>query len=248
MNKAQNYKISDNLISYLDLSDFMNVPCGTVLRNEGRSEAELRQFILGRCRSGRAGYCHHESKSGVGCGGNSSDLLLVKPNQQHTNMVLAADEVLSAPADGLYSSSTKYVLTVKTADCLPVFFYDGTTVGLLHIGWRGCLNGIIDNFFHKVPNFDRRRAKVSIGPGIGKCCFEVGPEVALLFDKKYRHNKYGDFHVDLPGFVVDELARHGVKYTLNSDACTACDPKRFHSYRREGMEVKQMLSYICRGG
>lgn len=237
MNNPQNLKISVEGISYLDFSDFMKVPAGMILKNEGHTTRELFNFIAGKCYFEKPD--NHK---------NYNRLQIVELDQKHTNIVIKASEKVRKSADGIYVNSANFILIVKTADCFPVFLSDGETVGLLHVGWRGCLTGIIDNFFKKVDGFKHQKAKAAIGPGIGKCCFNVSPEVALLLNKKYRLHKNGKFCIDLQGLIVDELAKNKIEYIFKSEACTVCNKDRFYSYRREGKDVKQMLSYICTGG
>ncbi len=242
MNNSKNLKKSINGISYIDFSDFMEVPAGIVLKNENHSIESLFNFILKKC-------CFEKSlEDRIGFNRKNDRLKIVELNQSHTNIIVNACEKIKNNADGLYVSSSDIVLVIKTADCFPVFLNDGITVGLLHVGWRGCLTGIISNFFKEVYGFKPQKAKVAIGPGIGSCCFKVSPEVALLLDKKYRRFKKGNFYLDLQGFIVDELAKNQIKYILRNNYCTACNDKMFYSYRQEGKDVKQMLSYICKGG
>jgi YfiH family protein len=236
MNNSQNLKMSIEGISYLDFSDFMKVPAGVILKNESYTIPELFNFIEGKC-------CFEKPDSYK----NYNKLQIVELDQKHTNTVIKASEGIRKSADGIYESSANFILIVKTADCFPVFLSDGETVGLLHVGWRGCLTGIIDNFFKEVRSFKHRKAKVAIGPGIGRCCFEASPEVALLLDKKYRLHKDGKFYIDLQGLIVDELAKNKIEYIIKNEACTVCNKDRFYSYRREGKDVKQMFSYICTG-
>ncbi|MCD6162523.1 MAG: polyphenol oxidase family protein [candidate division Zixibacteria bacterium] len=227
-------KVSPEGIHYLDLSGFMTIPCGTITRNESFSLAELQNFILKIVQSDNTA--------------SQKYMRLIQLNQKHTNIIIKADSNHDKPADGVYSDSRDDILIIKTADCFPVFLYDGRTCGLIHVGWRGAFAGIIGNFLEQAGNFNPTKAKAAIGPGIESCCFEVSPEVALLFDSKYRHQKKDCFFIDLRGFIIDELTKIGVKCVVSCEACTACKPNWFYSYRREGKKDKQMLSYICSGG
>ncbi|MCP4580173.1 MAG: polyphenol oxidase family protein [candidate division Zixibacteria bacterium] len=229
---------SSNGIAYLDFSDFMNVFCGIVLNNENRPAAEIEDFILKTRRS----YNGNSQKR------SPANFNLIQLNQKHTNIVISSDGALAAPADGAITRKPENILTIRTADCFPVYISDGKTVGLLHLGWRSVFAGILGNFFDLAVNLDRKQAKVIIGPGIGECCFEVTSEVALLFDKKYHRQKDNRFFIDLRRLILDELAGFGIKYILSSESCTACSDGLFHSYRREGANVKHMISYICLGG
>jgi YfiH family protein len=225
-------------IVYLDYSDFMNLCCGMVLNNKNSPAAYMEDFIIDICRSFDKNARNN----------NSSHYNLIQLKQQHTNIVINSSDILSMPADGVLTKTRGDILTIRTADCFPVHISDGKTVAILHLGWRSVFAGILANFFHAAIDLNRKKARAIIGPGIGKCCFEVSAEVGLLFDRIYLRKDGDRFFVDLKRLILDELASFGIKYILSSDSCTACSNGRFHSYRQEGAEVKHMISYICLGG
>src|SRR4029078_1559895 len=69
----------------------------------------------------------------------------------------------------------------------------------------------------------------AIGPGIGVCCYEVGPEVAAQFGGS------GRGHIDLAGENRRQLLDAGVtlQRIYASNLCTMCRPEEFHSFRRD---------------
>ena len=79
--------------------------------------------------------------------------------------------------DGHVTSLPGLGLLVLAADCYPLALSDGKRVAMVHCGWRGLAAGIVG---HAV---DRLEGPVSaaVGPGIGACCYEVGPEVLEAF-------------------------------------------------------------------
>jgi hypothetical protein len=98
--------------------------------------------------------------------------------------------------DALLDNTPGSVVAIKTADCLPILLVDDRhrAVAAVHAGWRGTVAGIAQRAveamraqFGSAPG-DLRAA---IGPGIGPCCYEVGPEVAAEFGRQ------GRAHVDL---------------------------------------------------
>jgi copper oxidase (laccase) domain-containing protein len=78
----------------------------------------------------------------------------------------------------------------------------------------------------------------AIGPSIGACCYEVGPEVAEQFGKQ------GRIHIDLPDELVKQLQNAGLspEQIYRGDFCTRCQPDQFWSYRREGEAAGRMWS------
>jgi len=230
-----NIRRDNDGINYLDYSDFMGVPCGIIIRNSAIEDVipndntiiHINQYING------------------GIGHNP---IVIKLNQKHTYNIIKPKDNLTNPADGVFTDDKKYLLTIRTADCFPVLLSDGNIVGAIHAGWRGAFLGIIKNYFIAAKNFNRGQCKVVIGPGINQCCFEVSAEVAILFDKKYRHKRNSKFYVDIKGFILDELKCFGVNYIVVNGDCTACNIDKYYSYRREGSKVKEMLSFISTGG
>src|ERR1019366_3716635 len=93
--------------------------------------------------------------------------------------------------DALLENTPGSVVAVKTADCLPILLVDERqrAVAAVHAGWRGTVAGIAQRAveamraeFGALPG----ELHAAIGPGIGKCCYEVGPEVAAQFGQQRR--------------------------------------------------------------
>jgi len=221
---------SANAVSFLDYGKILGVTAGTLIRNDHLGGRQMHNFILEHCS--RTGGARRPK--------------IVKIRQKHSNRIVEADSYLGAPADGIYTSTPALVPVIRTADCLPLFLTDGETVALIHLGWRGILLGIIDRFFAEVAQLNIAGARAVVGPGIGKCCFEMSPEARLLFDRQYRVKINQKNTVDLESLVVDELAKHGLKYIYKSEACTYCEEDKYYSYRREGNDVRHMYSFICK--
>jgi hypothetical protein len=223
-------KMAGQNISILDFSSLLGVPSGVILRNDHYTEDELQKKIPSICRPA------------------DTSVKLIRVIQKHTSRIVTPNNDLTSPADGIFSDSPDDILLIRTADCIPLFISDGKYVGLLHLGWRGIAAGIVQNVAKAIPNLDKTKAKVVIGPGIGKCCFEVSPEVALIFNEKYRIMKNCKYRVDLESMVIDELKTQGFTDIYATGACTYCEPNTYYSYRREGEEVRHLLSYISSGG
>jgi hypothetical protein len=85
---------------------------------------------------------------------------------------------------------------------------------------------------------------VAIGPGIGKCCFEVGPEVSVQFGLS------GRTKIDLVETIRRQLGRNGVSpgQISASGYCTVCDPLWFESYRRDREKAGRMEAMVMLEG
>lgn len=129
-------------------------------------------------------------------------------------------------ADGQLTKETLRPLLVLVADCLPVALLGERGLGMLHCGWRGLASGIIDRAASEI---GVRAA--AIGPGIGPCCFEVGPEVEEAFAGLGPGLMNGR-NLDLPEVARRLLARAGVEEVESAGVCTYCD-ERFFSHRRD---------------
>jgi YfiH family protein len=117
-------------------------------------------------------------------------------------------------------------LLVIVADCLPVALAGGDRVAMVHCGWRGLAGGILAN---AVALFDEPPA-AAVGPGIGRCCYEVGDEVRAHFDSRFADGKTLDLRA-----VADALLRDaGVERIEHVDLCTSCRADLFFSHRRDG--------------
>jgi YfiH family protein len=132
-------------------------------------------------------------------------------------------------ADGLWTDEPGVPMLAMSADCLPVALarVDGGTPALavLHVGWRGLADGVLAS---GVDTLGGRLAAV-IGPGIGPCCYEVGPEVSHRFEPEL----VGGRNLDL--WTAAERALHAaaVEDVERTDICTACNPDLYFSHRRD---------------
>jgi copper oxidase (laccase) domain-containing protein len=117
-----------------------------------------------------------------------------------------------------------------TADCVPVAIVrtDGEpALALLHAGWRGLSEGIVAAGVRALGD---GRLAAAVGPAIGPCCYEVGPEVAGLFDADLTRGR----KLDLWSAAERALRAAGVEPVERFDLCTACHPELFFSHRRDG--------------
>ncbi|MGB1189313.1 MAG: peptidoglycan editing factor PgeF [Pseudomonadales bacterium] len=139
-------------------------------------------------------------------------------------------------ADGATTRLQNQVLAVLTADCLPLILAtkDGAQVAAVHVGWRGLASGIIGV---AVDCFDGAPLVAWIGPGIGPCHFEVGPELKEKFSSDlFAAGRPPDrVLLDLPQAAQRDLASAGVSEIKMSGVCTVCSVNDFYSYRQEGV-------------
>jgi YfiH family protein len=123
---------------------------------------------------------------------------------------------------------------VLTADCLPVALAGPGGVAMLHCGWRGLAAGIVARGAATV-----EATSAAIGPGIGLCCYEVGPEVLDVFADLGEGIADGRM-LDLPEVARRLLARAGVDQVESAGLCTSCEPELFFSHRRDAGRTGRM--------
>ncbi len=142
---------------------------------------------------------------------------------------------------------------VRIADCVPVLVGDRETgaAAAIHAGWRGIVAGVISRGVNAMGG--RGTDKVAaIGPCIGACCFEVGPDVArtiaaVVGDEGVITRSLGaKAFVDLRRAARARLLAAGLQGANVEDVqgCTRCDGARFHSYRRDGEASGRHLAVI----
>lgn len=162
--------------------------------------------------------------------------------QVHGDRVISVDAPREwGEADALVTAVSDVFLTIRTADCLPILVVDlqQRKVAAVHAGWRGSSQRILIKVLNELGS-DPKDVRIAVGPGIGECCFEVGPEVAQQFGRAGRQC------INLAQENLTQSDTLGVprQNIWVSGACTRCDATRFHSHRREREKAGRMVSAI----
>jgi len=139
-------------------------------------------------------------------------------------------------ADGLVTATPGVALAVATADCLPVVLEGAGSVALVHAGWRGLAAGVLAAAVEEMRQLGDEPLRAAIGPGIGPCRYEVGPELGERFPEAVSRTSVGTRSVDLVAAARRRLA--GIPLWV-SDRCTYED-RRLHSHRRDGTRRRQV--------
>jgi YfiH family protein len=115
--------------------------------------------------------------------------------QIHSDVVHCIDSTCAQnqeapPGDALVTQERGVLLVVQTADCVPILLADtkNGAVAAIHSGWRGTLRRIAEKTLGRMRMYFDTRPKdviAALGPGIGRCCYEVGSEVAKDFDSQF---------------------------------------------------------------
>ena len=249
---------------------WQKVPHGFSTRLGGVSPAPWDSLNLGATRGDDAGNVaenFRRFRAAIGAPGGA----LVQNHQVHGTLVRSVtdedgERPESAPtvdADGLVTDEPGVTLTVFSADCLPILFYDPVRqcIAAVHAGWRGTAAGIAASAVEAMTGRYGCRPEdilAAIGPGISVCCFETTGDVpaalrAHLGQKAERcitDHQNGKFHVDLKLANRIWLEASGIRpeHIALCQACTACDREEFWSHRLLGKNRGSMAAMICLPG
>ncbi|MRI59301.1 MAG: peptidoglycan editing factor PgeF [Epsilonproteobacteria bacterium] len=155
-------------------------------------------------------------------------------HQIHGTQIRYIDKISSAPhCDGLITDRANLPLAIMSADCFGVLLYDEAAgvIAALHAGRSGASEGIVKKGIAKLNEFGAKNPHAIIGPGIHVCCYEISPQLAAQYPKRFIKK---DRFLDIKKIIYEDLKEGGVESIYDYNICTACD-KRYYSYRREGV-------------
>jgi hypothetical protein len=173
---------------------------------------------------------------------------LATVKQIHSATCVAAEgrSGILAQADALVEDRPGAVIAIKTADCIPILLVDERhrAVAAVHAGWRGTvahIAGAAIDLMHARFGTESGDLHAAIGPGIGQCCYEVGPEVAAHFLPGAAVKS----HISLTDANRTQLLEAGVTpgRIYASNLCTMCLAEEFHSFRRDAERAGRQYSF-----
>lgn len=191
--------------------------------------------------------------------------IVVSAKQVHGTDALVVDqpiregESFDGGWDALVTNQPSVMVTVRTADCVPVLLHDPVrrVVAAVHAGWRGAIAGIVPKTVALlVSRFGARveTLRMAIGPSAGPCCYEVDEpvlsrlrEVFPAWHDVVEPMETDKARLDLRAFVRRQGLADGLQAEriVTVNACTICHPDLFFSYRREGVVKATMVSGIA---
>lgn len=194
---------------------------------------------------------------------NNTSLKFIVANQTHSENIKVISHAQSQGwekpndaienCDALITNLPHLVLTILTADCVPILLYDTQKdiIAIIHAGWKGTEAKITKKTIAKMQEVFESNPKdilASIAPAIGKCCYEVGFDVGKYFiDKPKSYTKKDNkYMLDLPYLNQEQLLDSGIdkEHIEMSDICTSCEVQRFFSYRKEKGCTGRFMSLI----
>lgn len=223
-------------------------------RHGGVSSGAFQSLNLGENR-GDDPACVRENYRRLGLATGIDTSHMVFSRQVHESTVRVASEsdrrALYEPidytADGLVTNQRGLPLVIFTADCVPVLLCDPVhgVIGAVHCGWRSTVQDILGEAVRQMRALGARteNLRAAIGPAIGACCFETGPEVPAAVTRLLGGDSDGlitkrqgapeKFLVDLRGANARRLTQLGAapENIAISQVCTMCSHEKFWSHR-----------------
>ncbi len=159
--------------------------------------------------------------------------------------------------DALVTATPGVPLILRFGDCVPILFYDPRrrAIGIAHAGWRGTLKLITQRTAQTMVDALGCRGEdiqAAIGPSIGPCCYEVGPEVVaqtrVVFGAQAEHvlvDVNGRQHLDLWAANRVQLEAIGVRQVETAGVCTACQVADYFSHRAERGDTGRFAAVIA---
>lgn len=175
---------------------------------------------------------------------------LAVPHQVHSPDVVTVTEAWGDSAEGrpvsdaVVTATPGIVLGIVTADCGPILFADpeAGVVGAAHAGWRGAVDGVLENTIAAMEALGATRASIAavLGPTIAQGSYEVDapfrarfPDSAdRFFAPAPERGGVARWQFDLPGFILAQLAASGLSKIADMGRDTFSHVARYHSHRR----------------
>jgi YfiH family protein len=155
--------------------------------------------------------------------------------QTHSTLVNRAEAASrGVPGDGLWTDEPGIPMLALGADCALIALArtNGSkpALAVLHAGWRGLLDGIVD----EAARIMGGSFAAAIGPSIGPCCYEVREDVAIPFQARFGEGIVENGKLDLWAAAEQAAREAGASKVERVDLCTRCRDDLFFSERRTG--------------
>ncbi len=189
------------------------------------------------------------------------DIILLRQTHSNKALTITRPPPPAAEGDALITSAPGLALGIASADCAPVLFADSKRgiIAAAHAGWRGTLNGILENTLAAMEQAGAQKNAViaAIGPCISQHHYETGAEfydahIALTpwSARFFLPAENGRYWFDLSGYAAARLRRAGIASVWQDGRCTYAGAQSFFSHRRQlsaqGDIRGRQISFILR--
>ncbi len=173
--------------------------------------------------------------------------------QMHSDVVTYVSKGgICGESDAMITDKNNLGIAVSTADCAAIFLYDkkNKVIAGVHSGWRGSEKKILLKTLQKLTsdfNSSADNLTAYIAPAITQKNYEVGREVADLFDKKYISENDEKFYLDVSQVNYDILVNFGLQknHIQQSKLCSYEQKNLLHSFRRDGLNSGRSFGIIA---
>lgn len=170
---------------------------------------------------------HRETADALGFAGQPFAIA----EQVHGNVVARVDEVPAQPvpgADGLITATPGLTLAIYVADCGAVYLADRKrhAIGLVHSGKKGTEQNIT-------------------GQAIAAMQREFGSDPADLVVQLAPCIRPPHYEINFAADIVRQAREAGVTEVHDCGTCTASDPEKYYSYRREMGKTGRLLALLA---
>ncbi len=212
----------------------------------GVSEGPFASLNLGRLTADKPGNADENRRRLCRAVGVAPERLALGRQVHGAVVNRARPGARGEPGDGLWADERQVPMLKFTADCLPIALARSNgrpALALLHAGRMGLLAGIVEAGVEALGG----PAAAIVGPGIGPCCYEVSAEIAASYRARFGARVVRNRHLDLWTAAEQLLRDAGVESVERLDLCTACNPDRFFSHRRDrGVTGRQgVIGYVA---
>jgi hypothetical protein len=159
-------------------------------------------------------------------------------------------------ADGILTKRIDFPIGIKTADCLPILLFESKKkiVGIVHAGWKGTVDGIVNEAVNNIITQGGEVANVfvSFGPAIEFNCYDIPDERARYIIEKMGNNtkfirkERGKYFFNIVYANYDQLRNLGVpkNHIELNEWCTFCNDLFYSRRRDKGSEIGHNISYV----
>lgn len=191
--------------------------------------------------------------------------VLLSLKQIHSDLIHRAEPanwpLFPLEGDGICTETPGLVLSILTADCMPILLVDQLQriILALHSGWRGTVShlpGKAVQFLKNEFGSNPINCLVVIGPSIRSCCYQVGPEVKAEFCSAFGSGcdlfmvtdfqSREKFRLDLPSAARNQFTQEGLleENIFADPPCACCQKSRFFSHRGDVGQTGRMMAVI----
>jgi YfiH family protein len=170
-------------------------------------------------------------------GFNTSTMRYMEQTHGNNVQIITKDSPLLIPdCDALITNVPNIALMVMVADCIPILFCDENkgVIAAVHAGRNSTFlkiasktaSTMIKEFGCKPEDI-----KVTLGPSIQACCYEVSVELAHIVRESFGEEFVHERNIDLQGINCKLLKELNITNINVVTVCTKCSNENFFSYR-----------------